>query len=517
MPKSRMLRTTYLGFTCGLLVVVLMLGSSWMAYSATRPQILSVRFPPSVAPLSNGQGSVQFKSPTGVEKIQLDVVDGRYYRQIFKVVDGGEQGTLQFALPCTLYAQSVTLRLTLWDKKGSVSEPQSLTFNCGQPPHYNFSRVLAESMPIGEWLRLNVVILDDGVTTLTDGAIPTLKPAWSKPSARMREILQRDILPALGGIWDQCGLGFELGDVRIAHAEQLDTGGASLAQRLLSSDQAGNTAILHSRAAGMALRNARQAWEQELAREGTALSGRDLVVFVTGARILTLSGSQQLDIEGFSESGGYSYTLVRWGAVYDQGASILLPRQMVSTLAHELGHLLGLDHPDNDAIMSRAVNEYNLMKGSGVTPEPRAQLLPDQCNTASNTVQYLKSYTPAPIVQEADVTPTAAAVSGEPIAAPQEARGQWMGVTEGQVLKGKVGLGVEVSGLTFTDFGFAEFTYSRDGTHFIQIALDREPADGFSVVWSTRSVLNGRYLLRVAVTDSLRQRMSLEVWVEIKN
>lgn len=72
--------------------------------------------------------------------------------------------------------------------------------------------------------------------------------------------------------------------------------------------------------------------------------------------------------------------IASWQYIYflnKETGEIIIPKSIMSTLAHELGHAFGVPHPDEeDRIDQKKFNEFNLMNGSGGTT---AEIIPEQC------------------------------------------------------------------------------------------------------------------------------------------
>lgn len=360
----------------------------------TRPLTLNrVSFPRTVQTGESARGLISYGGAQGgVDRVDFGVVDGRFRRVTLRPSGANATGQVAFELSCTSFSQAVSLRVVIQDKVGRQSEPALLQFDCGRPPIFNFSQEQARVRPTTEKITVHFFILDDGVTSLSQHARDTGNPLWSEPSAEVKEAIQQAILPALTGIWDQCSLSFELGQVRVVHPEFLTLAQGSF-DALLFSNQAGHKMIRHGARAGTLLNQAELTLSDELRGEGTPITLDNLVVFITGSPIVTTVNGQPSDIEGFGELStlvqGFSlakprYAIVRWGALFFENGRPIVPKQVVATLAHELGHNLGLKHPGEDNLRDTLADENNLMKGSGVTPEPRSDLLNSQCQ------QFLK-------------------------------------------------------------------------------------------------------------------------------
>lgn len=354
----------------------------------SQPTVTLINFPSSVPTSQSARGLLSYQNARGgVESVVFDVVDGRYQRVRVEANRSEGAGQVPFELDCTSFAQEIVLRATLIDGTGQPTLPQLLKFTCGRPPFYNYSQEQARVRPTTETIRVHFFILDDGVTALTEGASPTEFPLISQPSAKVVDTIREAVVPALTGIWDQCSLAFKLGEVLIVHPERVQLPQGALDSLLFTGSLQARKIAIDARS-DVFLTSAQNVLFEELRRMGVFVGLDSLFVFVVGSSIEAVQNGESDNIEGFGQLSsppqGSSllrsrYTLVRWGAVYDEGTRPITPKQVVSTLAHELGHNLGLDHPGHDGLSDTLSDDNNLMKGSGVTPETRANLLNSQC------------------------------------------------------------------------------------------------------------------------------------------
>lgn len=496
----------------GLLLLIFILGAS-IALSGgsnpNRPRITGLDFPTAL-PVAGGEiGWLQFQDPDGdVTAALLGVVDGRFHNILLAIdPQWARAGAITFSIACTPFAQQVTLQARLYDRAGNASEPRVFSFTCGQPERYNYDQEQATPRPITTRALLNFFIIKDGATALAEGASFPPEGPLGEPDPLVRRALAEALLPGLEGIWDQCGLGFELGEVGVLDPEQLELGGRPLAARLFTS-QGGERVILAkgetANLLGQALRVLTPfVW-------GRTASFLDQInIFIVGARVMAEWQGGLRDVEGFSSAEGIRYALVRWSAISfdEERGSFLHPKQVTATLAHELGHILGLNHPDQDGLPE--AGEANLMWGSGVTPSPRAGLLPDQCRIA------LANLTEAMLAGARERSPSGSNPSAVRASGP---RAEFERPEEGAILKGEVELSVRGEG--FQDLertGLARFEFSRDGRYFEPLGVDRDGSDGFNMVWKTTDLASGDYLLRAVLVDGRGQSASAELRVKVSN
>lgn len=511
---------------------VLQGGNAQVFFNERKPlhgalEVVKVSFPKVVGVGNSGSGTLRFENAEGgLENLRFDVVDGRYERVDIRPFNRAESGEVRFSLRCSDFSQKLILRVSVEDQAGNTSEPTLLQFTCGRPELFNFSDELAHKRPMSDSVRLHFFILADGVTALSENSTRLTTPLLKQPEALVVQALHEAVIPALNGIWDQCGLAFNSGVVRVLDPHQLRLSGGTLASALFQRSN-GNPVVVQG-VGSSPLSQAHRQLQLDLKREGVSLKDEDLVIFVSGAPILVPAKHGTLTkVEGTSEASLARFALVRWGAAYRQGADITLPRQMVTTLAHEVGHLLGLNHPGTDGLPDTMADPFNLMKGSGVTPEPRAHLLADQCQQAQMGLAQLRfraqaSKNPS---HNADSPRDRAQVPETPQAGPPSSPNvqtdkpvvRWANIKPDQRVQDSVLLHVEVDGFdSLLEFGFAEFSYSDDGQHFKQIGLDKTPADGFSVRWDVHKLRKGRYQLKAIVMDAARQQAEATLWVRVR-
>ncbi|MGQ9477586.1 MAG: hypothetical protein ACUVRH_03735 [Candidatus Bipolaricaulia bacterium] len=486
--------------------LLLLLGASIALGGGTnRPQITELRFPTDLPIASGATGRLRFQDPDGdVTTALLAVVDGRFYNASLEIPQGEKAGLVTFSIACTTFAQQVTLQARLYDRAGNASEPRLFSFTCGKPQQYNYDREQATPRPIATRAILNFFIVKDGVTTLAEGARFQSGSPLGEPDPLVRRAIAEALIPGLEGIWDQCGLGFELGLVKVLDPERLQLSGWALAARLFTSQ--GRERVIHAQAetSGLLGQTLQALASLVQGQPGASLSSR-LNVFIVGVRVLAEWQGELRDVEGFSGTDGIEYALVRWGAVsFDESSQTLLrPKQVTATLAHELGHLLGLKHPDQDGLPGTEEDQFNLMWGSGVTPSPRAGLLPAQCQVA------LANLTRA--------SPSSSSPSSPQGQGPRP-RVEFERPKEGATLSREVALSVRGEG--FQDLertGLARFEFSRDGRYFEPIGTDSDGSDGFSTIWETGSVASGTYLLRAVLVDGRGRSASAELRVKVAN
>ena len=486
------------------ITLILMQGACFDVNGAP-PAISLVEFPSHFGTSSTRSGKITFEDfDYDVAYARFDVADGRYYRQVTAPIEAQDatRGQLYFSLDCTGYGQKVTLAVTLFDAIGERSEPEQLSFFCGEPSVYNFDAEQRQPITTNEQIPLNFFILDDGVTSLAEGAVFIDDNILGVPAPKVSEAVRDKVIPGLTGIWDQCAIEFKLVNVWVVRPGSLEISGGTLEERLFT-DQQGRRVIRHGRETGDALRQATFKWwkasQQQAPSAGSAFN-----VLITGAGILSQHDGLSIESEGFSESVWPTYAVVRWGGLLDN----VMPKQMISTLAHELGHNVGLAHPGEDELADSLSDPMNLMLGSGVSPQPRANLVESQCQRAQANYANLKEKLASQSNHEA-----------QPSAEEAGATVDWEKSCPQSICAGKVELVIKAKGFQNLDsFSFASFEYSHNTSErFFEIGIDRTYQDGFSMIWDTTKQANGNYTLRVVVTDAKGIRASTTLQVSVQN
>jgi DNA-binding beta-propeller fold protein YncE len=356
------------------------------------PMILDVQLPDQIE--LNGlpvPGRVSFFDPEGdVREARFRVVDGKY--DPFTIPLDRDDGEFSFRVTCEI-AQQVTLKLTLVDRSGQRSAPRGVSFTCGEPPQGDYDEEQATTRPTRYTLGLNIFLLDDGVTTLSEGAgFSDVESAIARPSDEVRRAIERQIVPAVTNIWDQCGVAYELQNLVVVRPGAVQLAQGNLDELLFVRERALAEIALSdpNRLRPISvLTEALGPIAQALESQGGALDPRSLSLFVTGARIVLKPGDAR-HFGGVTTIGG-RVSLVRWDTIWvvdEATGEIFLPKRPITAIAHELGHDFGLEH------VGLIDDPSNLMlsvpgRPTAVPPEPTVHLLPGQCESIESTVRPL--------------------------------------------------------------------------------------------------------------------------------
>ena len=365
------------------------------------PVVLGVELPERIE--VNGlavPGRVRLRDPDGdLVEVRFRVVDGKYDPFWLRVegLRGRREGEATFTVRCEI-AQQVTLLVEAVDAQGLRSAPWGFSFTCGEPPRGTYDLELQTKRPVRRTLGMNVLILKDGVTTLAEGArFPDPTSPVGEPAPVVRRAFENAIVPAITGLWDQCGVGFRLETLAVVRPDRLRLEGGTLdAQLFVRRDGALPEVPIGDYGHGRGRRRALDVLNEALeavagarAAQGRPFDARALTVFVTGARLVLRPGDRR-HFGGVTTLGGH-VSLVRWDALWvldAEAGEIFPPKRPITAFAHEFGHNFGLEHVPLDE------DPLNLMlsvpgRPTAVPPQPTVRLLPWQCEQARPRVEEL--------------------------------------------------------------------------------------------------------------------------------
>jgi len=386
----------------GLLVgAVLLPFGSLSADASAPPTILAVKLPSQLtldgSPI---MGTVRYRDPDGdLKEARFHVIDGKFDPFTIDLEgSAAPEGEFPFTVSCTI-AQEVTLKLVLVDRAGLRSKPKGFSFTCGVPPQGNYDQEQTTVRPTRYTLGLNLFILEDGVNTLSEGAaFPDNGAILGQPRREVQLAVERQVVPAVTGIWDQCGVEYELQALRVVRSQKLKLSEGSLDELLFVRTPGRLPEVAISDPARKSplevLEEALGPLGEALKAEGSPLDPRALNVFITGARIVFHAGDER-HFGGVTTLGG-RISLVRWDAIWvinQKTGEIFPPKRPITAIAHELGHNFNLEH------ISPREDPLNLMlsvsgQPTAVPPQPTVHLLPSQCEQAEPTIRQLNLRAP---------------------------------------------------------------------------------------------------------------------------
>jgi nitrous oxidase accessory protein NosD len=388
--KSRKEIFTMKPFCALLLMGICLSPLSTVIAWAEPPQVLGIKIVdqivlPKVAGFSHwkvpmlgsvAQGTLAFKDvDKDVQTAKFDVAEGWFKPFIVSVPAAGQpEELLKFTVPCTDFPQRVVFRVTLQDKAGNRSEPTGFALTCGAPPAGSYDREQASIRPTQTTLTVNFWVVQDGQTTLAEGAqFKSPDAILGELSETTRTALEKQIIPELTGIWDQCGIQFQLGAVKVLKPEKILLRDGTLERLLFPKPERTINENEDRQVAADALFETMGLLKSELQKENKLISSEQLNLFIVGSI---------QNAKGFSITIGTNIVVVEWQSILAKpSGGILSPRSLVAVLAHTIGNNLGLRRAGEDGLSDVTEKDgSNLMAGRAVAPDPlTTQLAPVQC------------------------------------------------------------------------------------------------------------------------------------------
>ena len=340
------------------------------------PKITEVEFPEKINLNEEVWGKIGLEDSEGdVVQLIADELD-RTSTDILDLTELGATGITEGYLP---YGQEVNdaqfmfQRLILVDAQGNRSAPYILQYQAGDPTEYyeRYDKELADQRPISQRHKVHFFVLSGTKSELEQGAsFNSDDDMLGAVSPRIAKLFEYTAIPEVNGLWDQCGIEFELGDVKVVRAEKVKLKSGRSLSYLFGNYKGERAALIRNYAEGIE-------WIDG-ALPILGVPKGDLAVFITGYAIWIL--------EDNNEKAGYAASdslILSWRNIHfeDENAGyIIIPRMTLSSLAHEIGHDLGLFHPEEDEVIPKnKFSKFNLMDGEKGL---HSQLIPEQCEVA---------------------------------------------------------------------------------------------------------------------------------------
>jgi DNA-binding beta-propeller fold protein YncE len=365
------------------------------------PVVLDVQVP-DVAPVDGSliEAQVQFEDINGdLTEARFHVIDGKFdpFRVDLTQFSGQTSGEFTFNYSCPI-AQEITLKLLLVDSFGNASEPQAVVVNCGDPLSGNYDAEQAIPRATDTTLGINIVILADGVNTMAEGAIFSGDSIITSPREEVRLAFENHVVPAVNGIWDQCGIDFELNSISVVDPRNVQISGGNLDQQLISRGSELAEIALNEPGRRRPLELLTESLEPLSAAASATNIDFDstlLTAYIAGARLVQKLGEER-HFGGVTTLNG-KVSLVRWDSLFftDSATGAILPAKRPTTaIAHEFGHNFGLIHnndSDDPAVNSDSLNLMfsNSDQPTAVPPQPTVNLVQPQCEIAASTIDQL--------------------------------------------------------------------------------------------------------------------------------
>ena len=351
--------------------------------SSSEPAIVSVEPPKQFTLNQKNNVTVNYKDREGdVAKLVFhDLNSGRASELDFSSRAAGKYfGTVIFT-QTPKEAIFTVKRLILVDAAGNQSAPYIFTYKAGDTSAYDrFDAEVLMARPVERRKKIHFFILSNSEykTELANGSsFASEEASIGTASPAVVKMFEASVLPQINGLWDQCGVAFDLGMVKVVRPEKVnvpaegttlweDTTLLFLFGTLIETGEpfviTGDT----DNERGISLIN------EVLPAFG--IPNGDIAIFIVGPRFLDIN-----DEHGAVGHAIKNLVLMSWRYVHFQNETrgeIIIPKPIMKILAHEIGHALGLDHPgEGIAVPENKFSEFNLMRQRKL----RSELIPEQC------------------------------------------------------------------------------------------------------------------------------------------
>ena len=369
------------------------------------PVVLSVSLPDELpADGSTFQGVVTISDPNGhATRAQLRVIDGKFDPIFVEISTSADQSesSFSFDFSCPI-SQRVVLKLVIEDARGNESVPEQVNIRCGDPPIGNFSSEQGITRETDTNIKFNLIILDDGLNTLAENAqFDSEESIFGVAQSSIEAAMENAIVPALTGIWDQCGIAFQLATLAVVRPEQITLSGGTLDSELFVRINELPEIALNDTSRTRPLELLEQALlpiEIASLEAGFVFDSGILTVFISGARLVSLPGEER-NFGGVTTLNG-TVSLVRWDSLFflDQAeGNIVTPTRPITAIAHEFGHNFGLIHSNDSDDPSINSDVLNLMTSfpeqpTAVPPQPTVNLVQSQCDQVEPVAAQLSTF-----------------------------------------------------------------------------------------------------------------------------
>jgi hypothetical protein len=232
-------------------------------------------------------------------------------------------------------------KIYLYDAARTWNAPAFFSYVCGVPEH-NYDQEVAAVRETRLRVPLNFFFFEDGITELGEnGKFKDDQAPLGDPDPLVRQLIEQVIAPDLNGIYDQCGLAFELGIVKVLRPDKVRLPSGTTLGSLFTEAVIGRAMIpIQSNPQVLSkLNEAIPILHRLLKAEGLEILKDARNVFIVGLR------AGQLYPGGVGSLPG-RVALATWAAFwFDPAAQQFYKlRQTVRLIAHEVGHNLGLPH-----------------------------------------------------------------------------------------------------------------------------------------------------------------------------
>lgn len=346
--------------------------------SSSEPVIVSVNFPKQVPLNQKTIATVNFKDREGdMAKLIFQDLDSATTKEIdySSKAAGKTSGSLTFS-QTSKAALTRIQRLLLVDAAGHQSAPYVLTYQVGDTDVYldRFEAEVLRARPVERRKKIHFFILSNAEfkTELGNGSsFVSEEDSIGTASPAVIKMFEASVLPQINGLWDQCGITFDLGMVKAVRPEKVNLSeGGTLASLFGTLFETGEPFIVtgyKGNVTGISL--------IKTTLPSFSIPNGDLAIFIAGPKFLDV----ETGLENVAAHAIKNLALASWRYIHflnETRGEIVIPKYIMKTLAHEIGHALGLSHPgEGKAVPENKFSEFNLMRQGKLGSE----LIPEQC------------------------------------------------------------------------------------------------------------------------------------------
>ena len=340
------------------------------------PKITKVNFPEKINFNEKLETIVKFEdSLSGVIKIEI----ASLIRSSTKLINfTAPNNTLVITMSTNLKVPIVDIqRLTLIDSAGNRSAPYIQQYQVADPTEYyeRYDKERANQRPISRRLKLHFFVLSGTKSELEQGAsFSSDDDALGAVSPAVAKLFEYTAVPEINGLWDQCSIAFELGNAKIVRAEKVKLPSGRFLSELFG-DYKGERAALVPHFGGGGI---------YLIKDALPILGvprGNLAVFITGYRLWVTDEGKS--VAGQSLPRGDA-SIASWRHIHfidENTGSVVNPKTILGSMAHEIGHNFGLYHPGMDKVVSEdKFSNFNLLN---IETGLRSELIPEQCEVVN--------------------------------------------------------------------------------------------------------------------------------------